>query len=1263
MKRLVIWLCCLALVGFFGLANAQKAHIDPPSLQVMSAEKPIIIDGKLDETDWQRRIFALNFKHQYKPDDVTFAVTGEVMPPEPEVNGSPYDDVSSAQMMFLHRGTDLYFGLISTDSSVCKRFCSWEGDGIFMKIKDKAGNAIEYKLFYINPEVGASAKYETSGNAPAGSGEGKSYEFPGTVANKDTTKTDAGYTLEMVIHLDKLGYTADDTEIPVAITVFDLDYITACGTPSKKTADFYKSWWGSEWGTEFRTLILSDPPVVEALATTKSITLDGKLDEAEWAGAKSIYMKPGSAGITGWWYMQWGDTLNSYDDPSGSTVKFLHKGTDVYIGITSDDKSVTNYASGWEADGAFIWMRDPFTVPDPGQRQEIKLMYFGADVGKPAVFEVSGTVPTGGAEGASYEFPGTVTRTETNGEDKGYSLEIVIHADKWGYVATDTVWFGLVLWDMDKSSADANLEHEKDYAKTWWGSEWADKNFDKFYMYRGIVLSTKTVSGEPPVPKPKPHTDPPSLQVMSAEKPIVIDGKLNETDWQRRIFALNFKHQYKPDDVTFAVTGEVMPPEPEVNGSAYDDVSSAQMMFLHRGTDLYFGLISTDSSVCKRFCSWEGDGIFMKVKDKAGNAIEYKLFYVDPAVGASAKFETSGNAPAGSGEGKSYEFPGTVANKDTTKTDAGYTLEMVIHLDKLGYTADDTNIPVAITVFDLDYITACGTPSKKTADFYKSWWGSEWGTEFRTLILSDPPVVEALTTKGNITLDGKLDEPDWAGAKSIFMKPGSKGITGWWYMQWGDTLNSYDDPSGSTVKFLHKGTDVYIGIVSDDKSVTNYAPGWEADGAFIWMRDPFTVPDPGQRQEIKLMYFGTEVGKPAVFEVNANVPTGGAEGVSYEFPGTVTRTKAGDPDKGYSMEIVIHADKWGYTATDTVWFGLVLWDMDHSSVDDNDEHNRDYGKTWWGSEWADKNFDKFYMYRGIVLSSASVTPPLVIFDEDDPIGAGYYDASWGNATAPSQLELAGPGKDKLIIDSTHVYAGKHAGKIRWNHAAGGDWMLFIASIGWKAMDATNYDSLVFHVNAPAGAENPGSTLPNISLEDASNNKASAIPLGNYLAAIDADTTTWQRVSIPLSAFKPYGQFSLAKLKDAWFSKGPADGKWHQMWVDQIMVVPGPGAVGVQERPNSPIPMAFRLLQNFPNPFNPETKIQFAVPVTSIVKIEIFNMLGQRVRELHYGLKPAGAYSVIWDGRDDAGRQVGSGVYLYRLSTDRFTATKKMLLVR
>jgi len=286
----------------------------------MSAEKPLTIDGRLDETDWQRRIFYLNFREKYKPDDISYAVTNRVMPPEPEVNGAGndgYTDTTSSVMTFLHYGTDLYIGLRSNDKSVCKRFFSWEGDGIFMKVKSKAGATYEYKLFYVNPEVGSKAKFETNG--PTGSGEGMSYEPPGTIVNQDTTATDAGYQLEMVIHLDKLGYSAFDS-VKVVITVFDLDFIVANGVPTAKTADFYKSWWGSEWGlqdSEYRYLVLSDPPTVTALAATGDITLDGKLEEPEWYGAQSIYMKPGSKGITGWWYMQWGDTLNNgFDDPS-----------------------------------------------------------------------------------------------------------------------------------------------------------------------------------------------------------------------------------------------------------------------------------------------------------------------------------------------------------------------------------------------------------------------------------------------------------------------------------------------------------------------------------------------------------------------------------------------------------------------------------------------------------------------------------------------------------------------------------------------------------------------------------------------------------------------------------------------------------------------------------------------------------------------------------------------------------------------------------
>jgi len=90
---------------------------------------------------------------------------------------------------------------------------------------------------------------------------------------------------------------------------------------------------------------------------------------------------------------------------------------------------------------------------------------------------------------------------------------------------------------------------------------------------------------------------------------------------------------------------------------------------------------------------------------------------------------------------------------------------------------------------------------------------------------------------------------------------------------------------------------------------------------------------------------------------------------------------------------------------------------------------------------------------------------------------------------------------------------------------------------------------------------------------------------------------------------------------------------------------------------------FVLHQNYPNPFNPETTIQYQVPKRSEVKLVIFSVLGQRVATLVDEVQSMGVYSVQWDGKDDTGKKVASGVYLYRLQTKQFVQVKKLALLR
>jgi hypothetical protein len=90
----------------------------------------------------------------------------------------------------------------------------------------------------------------------------------------------------------------------------------------------------------------------------------------------------------------------------------------------------------------------------------------------------------------------------------------------------------------------------------------------------------------------------------------------------------------------------------------------------------------------------------------------------------------------------------------------------------------------------------------------------------------------------------------------------------------------------------------------------------------------------------------------------------------------------------------------------------------------------------------------------------------------------------------------------------------------------------------------------------------------------------------------------------------------------------------------------------------------RLEQNYPNPFNPQTTIAFSIKQRARVRIDVYNVAGQRVRSLLDETRAAGSYTdVRWDGTDAAGSPVASGVYFYKLAAADFSQTRKMVLLK
>ena len=114
--------------------------------------------------------------------------------------------------------------------------------------------------------------------------------------------------------------------------------------------------------------------------------------------------------------------------------------------------------------------------------------------------------------------------------------------------------------------------------------------------------------------------------------------------------------------------------------------------------------------------------------------------------------------------------------------------------------------------------------------------------------------------------------------------------------------------------------------------------------------------------------------------------------------------------------------------------------------------------------------------------------------------------------------------------------------------------------------------------------------------------------------------------------------STKKIDDAWFIDLREDSS----------MVPAPTKVS---------------LSNYPNPFNPSTTISYSLPQEGKVSLKIYNVKGQLVKQLIDGSQPEGYYEVVWNGKDNAGRSVASGIYYYRINACGKTINKKMLLLK
>jgi hypothetical protein len=119
---------------------------------------------------------------------------------------------------------------------------------------------------------------------------------------------------------------------------------------------------------------------------------------------------------------------------------------------------------------------------------------------------------------------------------------------------------------------------------------------------------------------------------------------------------------------------------------------------------------------------------------------------------------------------------------------------------------------------------------------------------------------------------------------------------------------------------------------------------------------------------------------------------------------------------------------------------------------------------------------------------------------------------------------------------------------------------------------------------------------------------------------------------------------------------------HELVEKVLAGVVGPPGVPT-DREDVALPQRTQLHQNLPNPFNPTTRIDFDLAHAGPVRLDIVDVSGRRVRRLVDGDLARQRHSVTWNGLDDAGRRVASGVYIYRLETDDLMTARRMILLK
>ena len=489
-----------------------------------------------------------------------------------------------------------------------------------------------------------------------------------------------------------------------------------------------------------------------------SIIVDGKLNEAVWSKAESLYVLYGkSAGLPGSGYTAETGTVF---DSTRAWVKFLVMGDSLYLAITVKDSSIGGGIFN-AADAIIFNIRDKSkgdSISGPAYSGEYLYGWIDEAWMNPGAVKSVGGMPSTGPNGkytlTDFE-TATIVQGTTNTDakaDTGYTVEMKINIKKLGYKASspagDIIMFNAAFRDVDWFFP---VQDWVTFSRTWIQGPWAnvsDKNFLRIHVRSDVTTSSGTV------PKLMPEYTIPNGKLMATP---TIDGKLDEAVWGK-IPGINFRFGDKNIRNAYPSVGPFTSGyyQPSVNGgiATIFDSSKANVKMFFKGNILYVGVDVQDQAVqfLDVYDRWDG---FMITMNGLGKDYQNQTDHDQIAIKLSVIVGKNGTDSLkdyypklrDSLKGAQVALklkPNTTLDTTGIDEDAGYQIEQAIDLTKMGYPSGlgDGVLYLGLTFFDGDsYIPSSLSYGTRT------WWFREHeGTSAAAYVYMDSSLV--LTSVG-----------------------------------------------------------------------------------------------------------------------------------------------------------------------------------------------------------------------------------------------------------------------------------------------------------------------------------------------------------------------------------------------------------------------------------------------------------------------------------------------------------------------------------